>query len=81
VDVVSDSRVVEELTAYAPLSDFCLVEGLIYFRNFQGYWMSLILEEDDLWLAAKDYLHRVGAPVFESGEDWSEWVHRTSRCT
>jgi hypothetical protein len=74
---VPDSRVVEVLTAFAPLSDFCLVGGTIYFVNCQARWGALRLEDNATFAAACRLLDRIGVPQFATGSEWSEWVTRT----
>jgi hypothetical protein len=74
---VPDARVVEELTAFAPLSDYCLVGGTIYFINCQAEWGALRLRDNATFAAACRLLARIGVPQFGTGAEWSEWVTRT----
>ncbi len=62
--------------AFAPLSDYCLVGGTIYFINCQARWGALRLE-DNATFAACRMLSRIGVPQFATGGEWVEWVART----
>jgi len=74
---IPDARVVEVLTAFAPLSDYCLVGGTIYFINCQARWGALRLRDNATFAAACRFLARIGVPQFGTGAEWSEWVTRT----
>lgn len=75
---VADARVVARLTAFAPLSDLCLVGGTIYFINSQASWNVLRMENDAFFEAACRLLTRIGTPQFGTSDEWSEWVRRTA---
>src|SRR5262245_16541795 len=74
---VPDARVIEVLTSYAPLSDYCLVGGTIYCVNCQARWLALRLEDDATFAAAGRLLSRLGVPQFANGEEWLDWIRRT----
>src|SRR5204862_7541788 len=77
---LSDEAIHAALGEVAPLCDYCLVGGrfgeLVYVRNFQGHWGATIIEDDAESRATKDYLRRMGVPVFASEAEWLAWVNR-----
>jgi len=73
---LSDEAIRADLVEASPRFEYCLVKGLIRFRNSQGCWLILLIEDDAEADATKDYLRRVGVPEFESDEAWAEWVRQ-----
>jgi hypothetical protein len=80
----SEAHAIAELSALAPLSEFCLVGRSIFFLEPDGYWSNALIENERIARFAYRYLVRRGTPYLDSTDvlcklaavDWHPSVSR-----
>ncbi len=68
-DAASDARAVAQLTALAPVSEFCLVGRSIFFLDSEGYWSNSLIRNESSIRFARRFLVRNGTPYLNSTDE------------